>query len=224
MRNLLMVLALAAMVLLAGCPKKDGKTTQKVKPAATSQTPRADATTAPPKVTGQIVAPAATTEPPKTGGPATTPPTQTGPTVAPPAKQVVTIELETCKLTNCQAKDYAKASAGKAVLFDKDSGKAETTVELPAGKYKVVAVGMAPDGQQDALSLVIEGVDRAQGVRAVNERICFDQEFNAFGDCSTPEDATLELTMPAKGNVKLSLEITDEAGMAVDCVKFEPVK
>ncbi len=133
----------------------------------------------------------------------------------------VLVEAESLTVSNAPVKAYAQASGGKAVLMDKDTSKLEGTVDLKAGKFKVIVTGMAPDGFQDAMDLAVTGVDVAQKVAPVRQRVCFDEQFNAFVAASS--EPAPEITLAQPGKVKVALTIDDETGMCVDKVEFQPV-
>jgi hypothetical protein len=141
-------------------------------------------------------------------------------TPVPAAGEAVCIEAEKFKITDATVKDYPKASGGKAVLMDKDTSKIETTVELPAGKYDVVLTAIAPDEDRDAVDVSVDGVDPKSGVRPARERVFFDKEYNTF----VPGSVKVEVTLPHKAQVKLTVAVDNEKDMAIDKVEFVPSK
>lgn len=120
-----------------------------------------------------------------------------------------------------QLKQDANASGGKAVLFDKKTGTAETIVTVKPGVYRILAVGMAPGGgDHDSMNLSVKPVEGDQGAAGpegtpaidIQQRMSFDANFEKFCDGSSPP----VLVIAREGKLKITLSATEETGFLVD--------
>ena len=96
-----------------------------------------------------------TSEMPKGG--TTSKPTTTQ--AAPPEMKdgLMTLEVETFTLEDATVKDLQGATGGKAVLFDKETSSAKTTVTLKKGNYEVTVFVQGVDPDHDAFFLSVAG-------------------------------------------------------------------
>jgi hypothetical protein len=75
-----------------------------------------------------------------------------------PASEIV-LEAEEFKLTNVKVKDVKGASRGKAILLMTEDGKAETTVRIAKGTYRVEVYMQGQDGSSDAVQVSVAGIE-----------------------------------------------------------------
>jgi hypothetical protein len=140
------------------------------------------------------------------------------------AKGEIAVEAEKfATVKNATVKDDAKASGGKAVLFDQDSSMIETTVDLPAGKFQVVVMGSSISDKDDAVNLTVAPVDPKSVLRRAQNRVIFDAEANGY-IAGTSHDEAIVLNVPAATQVKVTIETTEEKNMRIDRLTFQPAK
>jgi hypothetical protein len=138
-------------------------------------------------------------------------------------KATVAVEAEKfATIKDATVKDDTKASGGKALLMDKESSKIETTVDLPAGKFRLVLIGASPDDEHDALNVTVAPVDAKSTLRKAEARVIFDAEKDGYA--ADPGADKIDLDLAAATKVKLTIKVADEKGMRVDRAEFQPAK
>ncbi len=142
-------------------------------------------------------------------GGGTTPPTAAKPvTTTQAAGDTVTLDVKTFKLEDAQVKDCAGATGGKAVLFDKETASAKSTVTLKKGTYEVTLFMKAEDDAHDAVYLTVAGQE---------ERL-FPED---YGKVMAATPFTVEVK--ADGAVPVALTAA-ETGMFLDKIVLKKVK
>jgi hypothetical protein len=145
---------------------------------------------------------------PAPAAPDTTAVTPAPTTPAAPTPAVVTLECRTFTLTDAALKDLAGACGGKAVLFDKETAKAATSVNLLKGTYEVTVYLQAPDSDSDAIYVSVNK----------NEERLYPDEYGSI-------QPTRTYTVEVQADGPCAVEIVPaETGMLLDRVVLKKIK
>ena len=111
-----------------------------------------------------------------------------------------------------EMKSDERAGTNKVMVFNKPTSSAELTLPVRTGFYKVIPVGLAVGGpDHDAMNLTVKAVEKDIGEIDIDKRVCFDQNFEAFGDAS----GSPSIAVKRPGTLKVTLKPTEETGMSV---------
>jgi hypothetical protein len=120
------------------------------------------------------------------------------------------VEVEEFNLTNAHVQELEGASGGKVVVLDDESGKAEATIKLCKGNYKITVYGLGPSPDEDAFFL------------KVGDKAAQRMWMESPGDIvPTPESVTFNQEADGPCNISLSFA---EPNVQLDRVQFERVQ
>ena len=122
------------------------------------------------------------------------------------------LEAERMKLKDCSAKGLPGASAGKAVLMEKDTSEATGVIDLAKGDYDVVVYMQGAATDEDAVYVTVAGGEKR---RIYGEP---HGEIVAAVDMAT-EDRSFPVTIKMDGPCEVLLT-TAETNVYVDRIEF----
>ena len=124
-------------------------------------------------------------------------------------KDVFFVEVEEFDLTNAEVQELEGASSGKVVVLQDYDSKAETTIQLSKGKYKVIVYLLGPSEDEDAFYL--------KAGSSAEERL-YPEEQGGI----QPTVNSVDLTQEADGSCNILLTF-GEPNVQLDRVEFKRV-